>query len=398
MSEALLENARALYRAGQLGAAANCCRQLLRENPRHFEALHTLAIVTLKMGHLEEGQHAMGEALKLNPRFAEGWCSRGIVLLQLRRREEALACLDQALAIRRDFPEALASRATALLELNRLDAALTAFNQVVALAPNHAISWNNRGNAFVAMGRFEEAVASFERAMALDPSLETARDNRDMALLQAKRSTRIPPKALAAHFDEYSSYFESALVDRLGYRGPQILRVLANRVMPQAQPPLDILDFGCGTGLCGEAFRDWSEGGRLDGVDLSQGMLDKARARGIYTDLVLADFETALPFPDRLYDLVIATDALIYLGELARVYSGAAARLEPGGMFLFTVEKHSGSGWEQTQANRFRHSEDYLRKLADATGFAVAETEDCATRNEGDAPVPFYAVALRKRS
>jgi predicted TPR repeat methyltransferase len=157
-----------------------------------------------------------------------------------------------------------------------------------------------------------------------------------------------------------------------------------------------ILDLGCGTGLSGEAFKDLASGGRLDGIDLSPGMIEEARRRNIYSDLMVEDFETALAAPGLYYDLIIAGDALIYHGDLLPVLSGAVRRLEPEGFCLFTVEKMIGEGWEQTPANRFHHSEAYLRSCAGKSGFAVAEIMECALRSESNAAVEGFAVALTK--
>jgi len=396
MNEALIRQAAGLQQAGRLAEAAQCYQQILRANPRHFEALFSLGMIYAETEQLEEGQRLLSDALKLNPRFGEGWCARGIVLLRLRRREEALACFDQSLALVPHFLEALSSRATALLEMGRHEEALAAFNRVLALHPNHAISWNNRGNTFVAMRRLEEAVVSFDRALALEPTLETAQNNRNLALLELKRISRIPALAVRALFDNYSSYYDSAMMDSLGYRAPSHLRGLAARVMPNAASPMRILDLGCGTGLSGEAFKDLAAGGRLDGIDLSAGMIEEARRRDIYSDLMVEDFETALAAPGLSYDLIIAADALIYHGDLAPVLWGAARRLEPEGFCLFTVEKMAGEGWEQTPANRFRHSEAYLRSCAEKSGFAVTEIVECDLRSESNSPVEGLAVALTK--
>jgi predicted TPR repeat methyltransferase len=396
MNDMLMRQAAGLHQAGRFGEAADLYQQVLRTNPRHFEALYSLGMVHVQTGNLDEAQRLLGEALKLNPRFGEGWCARGIVLLQLRRREEALACFDRSLAILPDLPDAHSSRATALLELGRHVEALSGFDRVLSLRPDHAISWNNRGNTFIAMRRLEEAVQSFDRALALDPTLETAQNNRNMALLELKQISRIPAVAVRALFDEYSSYYDSSLVESLGYRAPEHLRALAMRVIPDAKAPMRILDLGCGTGLSGEAFKDWAEGGRLDGIDLSHGMIEAARRRAIYTELSEDDFETALARPGTSYDLIIAADALIYHGDLKPVLMGAAQRLEAGGFCLFTVEKMLGHGWEQTPANRFRHGESYLRKVAAEAGLMLVEIAECALRNESNAPVEGYAVALRK--
>ncbi len=396
MNEALMRQAAGLQQLGRFAEAAQCYQQILRANPRHFEALFSLGMIYVNNQQFEDGQRILADALKLNPRFGEGWCARGLALLHLRRREEALACFDQSLALIPNFLEALSSRATALLELGRHEEALAAFDRVLALRSDHAISWNNRGNTFVAMRRLEEAVASFDRALALAPDLEIAQNNRNLALLELKRISRIPAVAVRALFDNYSSYYDSAMMDSLGYRAPSHLRGLAARVMPNAAPPMRILDLGCGTGLSGEAFKDLAVGGRLDGIDLSAGMIEEARRRDIYSDLMVEDFETALAAPGLSYDLIIAADALIYHGDLAPVLWGTAQRLEPEGFCLFTVEKLAGEGWEQTPANRFRHSEAYLRSCAEKSGFAVTEIVECALRSESNAPVEGFAVALRK--
>jgi predicted TPR repeat methyltransferase len=396
MNEHAMQRARSLHQAGRIVEAANLYQEILIADPTQFEAFYSLGMICVETGQLEEAHQLLGNAMTLNPGFAEGWCARGIILLRLRMREEALACFDQCLALRPDLVDAISSRATALLEMGRLEEALEGFNHVLALAPNHAISWNNRGNTFVAMRRLEEAVESFDRALALAPDLETARNNRNMALLELKRISRIPALAVKTLFDDYAGYYDEAMVDQLGYRAPAHLRALAGRMMSDAKAPMRILDLGCGTGLTGEAFKDWAEGGVLDGIDLSPGMAEKARARGIYNNLIVEDFETALSAPGPFYDLVVAGDALIYNGDLDAVFFGAASRLKPGGFFLFTVEKMAEGKWEQTQANRFRHSEAYLRGTAERAGFRLAEIVECTLRNESNEPVEGFALALKR--
>ena len=396
MNDYALQRARTLHQAGRLAEAADIYQQILLADPMQFEPFYSLGMICVQTGQLEEAHQLLGNALTLNPSFAEGWCARGIVLLQLRMREEALSCLDQCLALRPDLIDAVSSRATALLEMGRLDEALAGFNHAVAIAPHHAISWNNRGNTFVAMRRLEEAVESFDRTLELAPDLETARNNRNLALLELKRISRIPALAVRTLFDDYAGYYDAAMIDQLGYRAPAHLRALAERLMPDAKAPMRILDLGCGTGLTGEAFQDWAQGGVLDGIDLSPGMVEKARVRGIYTNLIVDDFETALSAPGPLYDLAVAGDALIYNGDLDPVFVGAGSRLRPGGFFLFTVEKAADGKWEQTLANRFRHSEAYLRSAAERAGLRVAEVMECTLRNETNAPVEGFAVALQR--
>jgi len=396
MADIVMARAMSLQQAGRFEEAAGLYQQILRANPSHFEALYSLGMVYLQSQRLDEAQQVLGAALRLNPRFAEGFCARGIVLLQMRRREEAIACFDRALSLVPNFAEALSSRATALLELDRLEEALAAFDRVVALKPNHAISWNNRGNTLVAMRRHEEAVESFDKALGIEPHLETAANNRELALLELGRLTRLPAIAVRTLFDDFSSHYDKTMLEVLGYRGHEHVRSLAERVLKRLTPPWRILDLGSGTGLVGEAFKDLTVGGRLDGIDLAPRMIEAARTRGIYDDLILGDLETVLAAPGSFYDLILSADTMIYIGDLAPTFSGVTKRLVPGGFYIFACESKPDEGWEQTPANRFRHSESYMRAEALRAGLEFSGIMECSLRSESGEPVPGFAVALRK--
>ena len=90
--------------------------------------------------------------------------------------------------------------------------------------------------------------------------------------------------------------------------------------------------------------------------------------RGIYRNLAVADIETAL-IGGAAYDLIIAADTLVYLGDLAATFDGVARRLKPDGFFLFTVELSPETAFELGPKRRWRHSENYLRRLAETVGW-----------------------------
>jgi predicted TPR repeat methyltransferase len=186
------------------------------------------------------------------------------------------------------------------------------------------------------------------------------------------------------------------MVDTLGYRAHLHLRTLFDRLRPEAKAPLRILDLGCGTGLVGEAFKDLAQGGRLDGIDLAPQMIEAARRRGIYSELFLNDLESHLAVPGLAYDLILAADTMIYLGDLRPTFSGVAEHLAPDGLYVFAVEAKDNAGWEQTPANRFRHGLDYLRAEAERVRLEFVDSIDCELRSEASVPVPGYTVALRK--
>jgi len=188
------------------------------------------------------------------------------------------------------------------------------------------------------------------------------------------------------------------MVDGLGYIGHLHVRKLAERVLPPDTRALRILDLGCGTGLVGEAFKDLASGGRLDGIDLSPKMIEVARSRGIYDELVLGDLEKVLLAGGRSYDLIVSADTMVYLGDLFPTFCGVFKHLEPGGLYIFACEAKPGEGWEQIPANRFRHSERYIRNEAPRAELDVVDLMDCTIRSEAGEPVPGFAVALQKNT
>jgi len=396
MNEPLLQRARALHQAGRLAEAAELYQQILLADPMQFEPFYSLGMICLQAGQLEDAQQLIGNALHVNPNFAEGWCARGLILLQLKRPEDALTNFDRALSLRPDFPEALSSRATALLELNRPGDAVADFDRVIALFPDHAISWNNRGNALAQMKRFEDAIESYDRALALVPYLPQAVENRENALFELKRTTRCPPGYMRNLFDGFAPHYDDTMLHGLGYRAHLHLRTLADRVLPPDTARLRILDLGCGTGLVGDTFKDLTRGGRLDGIDIAPKMIDVARARGFYGELILGDLENVLHTPGPSYDLMLAADTMIYLGDLKPTFAGVAKRLEQGGLYIFAVESKDGEGWEQTPAHRYRHSESYVRAAASEAHLDVVEIMPCVLRYESNVPVAGMTVALRK--
>ncbi|WP_050977605.1 class I SAM-dependent DNA methyltransferase [Herbaspirillum lusitanum] len=85
---------------------------------------------------------------------------------------------------------------------------------------------------------------------------------------------------LEKHFDRYAETFNANLVGSLGYRGPQLMAQGLD-IIGAAGKQYDVLDLGCGTGLCAPIVAAHARS--LTGVDLSGKMLDQARARAVVT-------------------------------------------------------------------------------------------------------------------
>ncbi len=346
--------------------------------------------------HLEAVQYFFGQALELAPDFVEGLHLRGVALMRLGQNAAALDCLEKALVLNPQFKEAILNHATLLLEIKRPNEALAEFDPLLSLDPDSPVGWNNKGNALVALRRLEEAAVAYDRAIALDPGFLAAQQNRFYALLALRKVDRIADSAVREAFESVASRYDQMVLHELDYRAHQHLRTLALRVLGRLVRRQSILDLGCGTGLAGQCFKDMAICGRLDGVDLSPGMVEKARRRQVYDQLVVADFERVLAESDVSYDLIVSADALVYLGDLAPTFAGVARGLKRGGLFLFTCEAKDGEGWELTEANRFRHSVSYLRAEAARAGLSWLDFMECTPRSERGKAVAGFAITLGK--
>jgi predicted TPR repeat methyltransferase len=314
----------------------------------------------------------------------------------------------------------------ALLASAEIDSALAAAREACTLAPGISDAALALGEALLAAGHLPTAISEFQRAVELDPASDAARLALGSAWLEAgeadraaqiladipstsyfaghaaakiaaaaemRRAQRSAPGYVRHLFDQFAPDYDRRMLEELSYRAPHILRGLADMLMICEPGALSILDLGCGTGLSGAAFNDLAA--RLDGIDLSPKMIEAARARSIYDGLSVADIESVLAQQGLDYDLIVAADTLVYLGDLSPVLRGARHRLKPGGFFLFTVEKHDGQGFELGPKRRYRHCEAYLRKEAAAAGLDVMGLINCSPRDEAAVPVEGFAVALQ---
>lgn len=160
----------------------------------------------------------------------------------------------------------------------------------------------------------------------------------------------------------------------------------------------DVLDAGCGTGLCGPFIRKMAR--HLVGIDLSSDMLAEARKRGSYDELIECEMTGYLSKQSRAFDVIISADTLCYFGNLQAVLAAASGSLRQRGKLVFTVEDMGQSnelGYQLKQHGRFCHSEEYIRKTLLEAGFTVESISQANLRKERGAPVIGLVVTATKK-
>ena len=274
-------------------------------------------------------------------------------------------------------------------------AAVEAYREFLLRFPDHTAAWNGLGLLLRRMGRTSESEAAIDEAARSEAKKFDDADAVQCFLAAADCSGDAPPSAPAAFiaklFDAAAPQFESLLAGSLSYRGPELLFDATSRVLGMLKD-LDILDLGCGTGLAGEVFRPAAC--RLDGVDLSAGMLERAAAKQVYDSLVQADVAEHLLQTSERYDLILAADVLIYVGMLEPVLAGVRRTLRPGGLLAFTAEAMDGEGVRLQPVRRYAHSRNYLIRAAEEANLAVRSLEENWIRTEATRPVRAWIGVL----
>lgn len=350
----LYSQAMALYARGDASAAA-LFEKLLVAEPAHVAARYKLANLNKEAGALDAALAGYEEVLRLEPMHAEAMNNLGAVHQMRGDNERALACYRQSIA------------------------------SDAALSPPAV----NLGRLLQSLGRNAEAASVFGAAR--DRGLDAGLFGHLLAAASGESSASAPASYVRETFDAFAPEFEQRLVGDLDYRVPELLAdfVRGHAAEMADITHLEVLDLGCGTGLVGDALGGLA--GSIVGVDLSPRMLEEARKKNRYASLHEADIAAWLrTAPEASFDLVVAADVFIYIGDLDRVISGAARVLRTRGMFAFSIESCAEKDWQLLPSGRYAQSESYIAALVTRHGFQVRVRESVEIRR--GAPGVLYLI------
>nr|WP_315392905.1 tetratricopeptide repeat protein [uncultured Duganella sp.] len=431
--DAALRLAIADHQGGQPAAAERRYRALLAAAPDHPDALHYLGVLLHQQGRgdgamalieralaiapdyvdarnnlgnlqKERGLHAAaaasyGAVLAARPDFAPAWNNLGVVLKAQGRGAEAAGAYRRCLALQPDYAECWANLGNALRALGETQDAMAAYRRAIELSPHSVDAHHNLGQALVAGGRHAEALEVYRRWQERQP------DNPAIAhMIAAVAGGAAPARAsdgyVQSTFDRFASTFDDVL-SGLEYRAPALCGAIVAELAGAPRALLDVLDAGCGTGLCAPILLPYARA--LDGVDLSPKMLEKAAQRGGYRRLDAAELTAWLAAHPHCYDLVVSADTLCYFGALDAVAAAVATALRPGGHLVFTLEELAEAGGAGEAApyhlnphGRYSHTERHAREALARAGLTVLSVRRDVLRTELNVPVAGLALAARR--
>lgn len=419
-----------LQQHDRLAEAATLYERVLELAPDHPRALHYAGVLAQQQGRCDDALKLVERSLVLDPDRADGYSNLGIIHQSAGRLAPAIAAYERAIGLDPTHANAHSNLGVLLRAAGCPDEAEAEYRAAVAIDPRHVDAHTNLGILLNGLGRTREAAECFCRAITLRPEHREAR--RQMALAHcllgdvdaavriydewlaespadpiarhmraACSGQDVPARAssdyIATTFDSFAASFEAKL-ERLSYRAPALVGAMLGKAgLPRAKA-LDVLDAGCGTGLCAPFVAPHAR--TLTGVDLSDGMLAHAREKHLYSDLVRSDLTPYLQDATAAFDVIVSADTLVYFGDLQDVVTAAAGALRPGGVFVFTLEeagdRPAARGYRLEAHGRYSHAREYVEQVLSAAGLQP-QIADAELRMEAGMPVAGLVVLARLR-
>ena len=382
---------------GDHAGAEAAWRTALQHNPDHIEALNLLSVRLSEQGKASEAEQGWRHALRLSPSHVRVKANLAALLqqraqgyLEADRAQKAITLLREATTLAPDDLSGWMLLSGALQQRGKLREAFAAAQEALRLSPDRPEIHHNIGSLLKESGQNEEAIRAFRKALALG-STHPATRHALAALTGEAVADASPAEVVRDLFDGYAAHFDDHLTGELGYRTPGHLRELHG-----PSPIGRLLDLGCGTGLSGTAFHDMVA--HMVGVDLSPKMLEAARAKGIYQELHEADVASFLARTTAPWDVILAADVFVYMGDLGPVLAGCAARLAPGGELLLSVEAldTDAATYQLRASERYAHSAAYLQEQLARAGLRLEVLQSTPLRRDGDAWIAGYLVRARR--
>lgn len=332
-------------------------------------------------GKLDEAVASYHLALSIKPDYAEAYGDLGIVFKEQGKLDKAIASYQQALTLKPDYAKAYINLGVVLQEGGLLDDAAASYRQALAIKSDYVAAHFNLGALHMSLGQTEDALLSFRKAITFKPDLAPAAHM--IAVLEGKTTQSAPHDYIKNLFNHYANNFETHLLNKLEYTIPRVIFEKFTSLVANDWPQVShALDLGCGTGLNGEQFHKITD--RLSGVDLSEKMLEIALNKKTYNHLHLADIVTFMNESRELYDLFLASDVFIYVGDLEMVFKAIKKRSLPGAYFAFSTEWIDGTGFILQKSARYAHSREYIKSLCNHFGFQVVLCEAANLRKDQD--------------
>ena len=252
-----------------------------------------------------------------------------------------------------------------------------------------ALIYYNIGRCYVAENKNKKAKKFFMQA------LNSKKNFQEVYYYLAKiddscEIDNIPILILRERFNYMSSYYVEEYINQ--YKAHkiafnEIISYFHNRINI-----IDILDVGCGTGVCAHFLKINHIGNQIIGVDISNDMLDIARNcyahdKAVYDQLFNMEITEYLNSYDNKekFDLILSIDSSCYQRSLYESFAMYKNTLKVGGLIICLLREAKSHDVEfVNELDLFRFTQDYMLKLSSELGMEPIRVIKCQLYNNVD--------------
>ncbi|MGL9725548.1 MAG: class I SAM-dependent DNA methyltransferase [Wolbachia sp.] len=243
--------------------------------------------------------------------------------------------------------------------------------------------WYNIGRCHFAVGNTNKAYNYLIKTLKLDSSHKEA-SYYIKKITNTSDIVELPENLIKQYFDYTGEYFVEHWLIAKQYRGHELIYMIITKVFNNPISELNILDLGCGTGICGHFLKINNIRSCITGVDISNRMLNIARGclikgKPVYNELIHMEIKEFLKQEkNQQYDVIIFAEVLHYLYAFQAELALAKGLTNKKGVIVCLVRRKEGKGIDfVNKGDYFRHSEDYIQHVVKETNMQISHMSYC---------------------
>ena len=374
----------------QLAEAQDVYRQAVALDHTCTQALLNLGTVTQQLGNLHEALNIYKRILEIDSNCAEAHNNIGTVFRETVDLLKSRAAFEEALRISPGFSEAHYNLASIDQDQKKYESALAHYSAMIQHQPKDGRGYFGASQVLDLLGQYDN-LAALMRAWEESGS-DLQLDSHLRAAFTGQTTERATDSYVLEQFSGKAARAFDKHLKTLRYQGPKVVFGALQPWLDSQKKALNILDAGCGTGLCGAALKPYAK--RMIGVDLSADMLIEAQAKGIYDELIESELTAFLESNTEKFDVIVCADTFIYFGSLSKVLKLMSNALAPAGCFTFTVERlDCGSRpYALMPSGRYAHTGHYLADVTAQNNLQIISLQDFVIRHERSLPIHGFVV------
>lgn len=396
-AEAYNNLGRIFYQQQRFQEARPQFEKALRLNADYLDAHYNLAHTFSQMNQFDQAVHHYKAVVALEPKHIGAHTNLGLLLFEAEDYEAAILHLERAWALNpammQNDSATLLFLGQAYLALGKIDQAKKLYQTLLAENDSLIEAHHNLAVLYLREQDKSQALLHFEKTLQYQPHNETAQHM--VRALTAHAADSIPQGYIRALFDQYAEYYNEHVKKTLEYQAPHLLRSAIGRCLNDKLFAGRVLDMGCGTGLCAIYFRDLAR--TLVGIDISEKMIAQAKKLDAYDELHVQDISEYLnAYSGPAFNLIIASDVLVYYPDLEKLFQKITQHLESGGRFAFTTEILDQGDYQLQTTGRFSHSNQYIESLAEKNGLEIELADTITLRKQAASNLVGGLFILKK--